>query len=267
MVGRRQVFDLPEPRLEVTEHQLGQIECCGRVQRGEYPPYVTANVQYGPGVRALVTKLSVNHKMPLEQICCLFQDLFGYELNTETVEQALEEGYELAAPVEAEIREALKQADVTHFDETGLRAAGKLRWMHTASTAEYTRLFVHPKRGEEALRSAASVLKDFTGRAIHDHMSAYYKFSQAKHGACNAHTAGTLRLDGAGPGVGGSDARFLVGTVPPGAPLTRGCGSGGQKRYRQILSQAEMEEPSPEPRAGRGRPKSTPGRNLLRRLR
>jgi len=72
VVSKRQVFDLPEPHLEVTEHRLGQIECCGRVQGGEYPPEVTASVQYGPGVRALVTQLSVDHKMPLEQICRLF---------------------------------------------------------------------------------------------------------------------------------------------------------------------------------------------------
>jgi transposase len=45
---------------------------------------VCASVQYGPGVRALVTKLSVDHKMPLEQISCLFTDLYGYELNSET---------------------------------------------------------------------------------------------------------------------------------------------------------------------------------------
>ena len=31
----RQVFDLPEPKLEVTEHQLGQITCCGIAQRGD----------------------------------------------------------------------------------------------------------------------------------------------------------------------------------------------------------------------------------------
>lgn len=27
----------------------------------------------------------------------------------------------------------------------------------------------------------------FNGRAIHDHLAAYYKFRQAKHGACHAH--------------------------------------------------------------------------------
>ncbi|MFN3308344.1 MAG: DUF6444 domain-containing protein, partial [Anaerolineales bacterium] len=89
LVSKRQVFDLPETKLEVTEHRLGEVECCGRVQQGEYPAYVTSSVQYGPGVRALVTKLSVDHKMPLEQISRLFTDLYGYELNTETVETAL----------------------------------------------------------------------------------------------------------------------------------------------------------------------------------
>lgn len=37
VVQRRQVFDLPEPKLEVTEHQLGQITCCGVAQCGDYP--------------------------------------------------------------------------------------------------------------------------------------------------------------------------------------------------------------------------------------
>jgi transposase len=86
----RQVFDLPEPKLEVTEHRLAQVKCCGHIQQGEYPPEVTASVQYGPGVRALVTKLSVDHKMPLEQISQLFEDLYGYDLNSATVEDALE---------------------------------------------------------------------------------------------------------------------------------------------------------------------------------
>jgi hypothetical protein len=41
----RHVFDLPEPKLEVTEQRIGQIECCGLLQHGEYPIEVTASVQ------------------------------------------------------------------------------------------------------------------------------------------------------------------------------------------------------------------------------
>ncbi len=268
VVSKRQVFDVPEPRLEVTEHRVGQIACCGQVQCGEYPPDVTASVQYGPGVRALVTQLSVDHKMPLEQICRLFTDLYGYELNSATVETTLAQGYELAAPLEATTMAQLKQAKVAHFDETGLRVDGKLHWLHTASNGLYTHLFVHEKRGEEALRSPSSVLKDFTGRAIHDHLAAYYKFTQAEHGACNAHILRELRgLLEQGSAWAGAMHTFLLELYGQALPVQGEAAIQARQRYRQILSQAELEEPPPEPRAGRGRPKSTPGRNLLRRLR
>ena len=62
---------------------------------------VNAAVQYGPGVRALVTLLSIDHKMPLEQISQLFEDLYGYDLNSGTILDALERGYAHAAPLEA----------------------------------------------------------------------------------------------------------------------------------------------------------------------
>ncbi len=267
VVSKRQVFDLPEPKLEVTEHRLGEVECCGQPQRGEYPAYVTGSVQYGPGVRALVTKLSVDHKMPLEQICRLFTDLYGYELNSETVETALEQGYELAEPLETETKAQLRQAKVAHFDETGLRIAGKLRWLHTASNDLYTHLFVHEKRGEKALRSEASVLKDFTGHAIHDCLAAYFKFTQAQHGLCNAHVVRELQALMEEHSSWAAEMRiFLFALYAQVRPLPEQAAETARHQYRQILSQAEQEEPPPQSKTGKGRPKNTPGRNLLRRL-
>lgn len=266
VVGRRQVFDLPEPKLEVTEHRLGEIECCGQAQRGEYPAYVTNKVQYGPGVRALVTKLSVDHKMPLGQISRLFTDLYGYELNTETVETALEQGYALAAPLEAESKAQLQQAKVVHFDETGLRVGGKLQWLHTACNDLYTHLFVHEKRGEEALRSADSVLKDFRSHAIHDCLAAYFKFTQAQHGLCEAHVVCELQALVEEQSSWAAEMRTFLFVYAQPRPLPARAAEAARERYRQILSHAEQEEPPPQPKTGKGRPKNTPGRNLLRRL-
>lgn len=244
VISSRQVFDLPQPRLEVTEHRLGCVECCGQKQHGEYPADVSASVQYGPGVRALVVKLSVDHKMPLEQICLLFSDLYGYGLNSETVEQALEEGYRLAAPVAAAIQEQLKKAPVAHFDETGLRVERKLAWLHTAGDARYTHLFVHPQRGEAALGSEDSVLKDFTGWAIHDFWAAYYKFSPARHGACNAHILRELQgLAENGSAWAKGMQAFLLELYGRARPLQGEEAEQARQRYRQILSQAEQEEP------------------------
>lgn len=251
----------------MTEHQLGQIECCGQKQVGKYPEHVRSNVQYGAGVYALTVKLSVDHKLPLEQICRLFSDLYGYEVNTETVEKALETGYGLAAPLENEIKEQLQQAEVVHFDETGLRVAGKLQWLHTASNAAYTHLVMHPQRGQAALSSEQSVLQDFSGRAIHDCLSSYFKFSQTQHGVCNAHIIRELQnLVEIGSNWAKEMQKFLLKLYQQVRPLSPSAAETERERYRQILSHAEQEEPPPEPKKWKGRPKNTPGRNLLNRL-
>lgn len=270
VVGKRQVFDLPEAKMEVTEHQIGQVICCGQAQSGEYPEDVKASVQYGAGVRAMVTKLSVDHRMPLEQISILFSDLYGYHLNSETIETTLEQGYELAGPIEKEMKEQLVQAEVVHFDETGLRVEGKLQWLHTASNGMYTYLFVHAKRGKNALESEDSILKDFNGRAIHDCWVSYFEFEHILHGVCCAHLLRELQGLVEAKSLWAQEMHtFLLNLYKQTrtGPLEGWAAEQACLRYQEILSQAEQEEPPPISKGGKGRPKSTPGRNLLHRLR
>jgi hypothetical protein len=57
-VVRRQVFDLPPMRIDVTEHQLVTRRCgCGVSTCGPAPAGVSAPVQYGPRVTAIVLYL------------------------------------------------------------------------------------------------------------------------------------------------------------------------------------------------------------------
>ena len=140
-------------------------------------------------------------------------------------------------------------------------------WLHTASNGLYTHLFVHEKRGEEALRRASSMLPLCTGWAIHDHLRAYDTFTQAQHGACNAHILRELQgLIEGGSTWGKEMHTFLLELDHQTLPLQGEAAEQTRQRHRQILSRAELEEPPPEAKQGRGRPKSTPGRNLLRRL-
>lgn len=103
------------------------------------------------------------------------------------MEQTLEAGYALSEPLAAQITAQLTQAAVVPCDETGVRAGGSVPWLPTASTRRYTQVFVHEQRGEEALRRASSMVPLFTGWAIHDYLRASDTFTQAQHGACNAH--------------------------------------------------------------------------------
>ncbi|MCX5977665.1 MAG: transposase, partial [Coprothermobacterota bacterium] len=51
-IERRQVFDLPEPKLDSTERQAVLITCsCGCLNRAAFPPEVSAPVQNGPRLK------------------------------------------------------------------------------------------------------------------------------------------------------------------------------------------------------------------------
>ena len=59
-VERRQVFDLPPLRVRVVEHQLISRRCgCGTTTGAAAPEGVTAPVQYGPRITAIVLYLYV----------------------------------------------------------------------------------------------------------------------------------------------------------------------------------------------------------------
>ena len=273
----RQVFDVPDPRLDVTEHQIAQITCCQRVQKGRYPTDVKASVQYGAGVRALVTQLSVDHRLPLAQISRLFEDLYGYALNSTTIEETVRRGYDLAEPLEAHIKEQLNTQPGVHFDETGVRVAGKLHWLHVASTERWTHLFVHEKRGQDALRDEASILEGYTGTAVHDCWSAYFPFDRVNHRLCGAHLLRELR--GLMEPSSSENAQWpekmraflldLYQTTCTGAHPEKIQAPAAQDHVRQafrsILELADRQEPTPQP-SKRGRPKRSKGRNLMDRL-
>jgi transposase len=90
------------------------------------------------------------------------------------------------APFTAATRAALTEAELVHADETGLRVAGRLHWLHVASSARFTALFCHRRRGTEAI-DAAGVLPHFTGIAVHDAFAPYARYTGATHALCNAH--------------------------------------------------------------------------------
>ena len=75
MISKRQVFDLPPQKLIVTEYQQGKAICqCGNIELGHYPIHVTQPTQYGQNVKALCVLLSVQYRLPQEQISQLFSD-------------------------------------------------------------------------------------------------------------------------------------------------------------------------------------------------
>ncbi len=191
---RRQVVDLPPLRLVTTEHQVETVCCphCQAASSGQFPPEAAEPVQYGPRVHALAVYLRTYQLLPSARTQEVFADLFGSAPSEGTLARILTAAATRLAPVVERIRAALTQVPVAHFDETGCYVEDKRYWLHVACTEKLTYYYVHAKRGQ-AGSTAARVLPDFGGIAVHDGFTSYWEYGCA-HALCNAHLLRDLQF-------------------------------------------------------------------------
>ncbi len=185
---QRQVFDIPQPKINVTEHRVEEkkCSCCGKTTRASFPEHIRGPVQYGDRVRALIAYFSHEHYIPVDRVCEIFEDIFGVPLSPGTCSNVDEGIFTNLEVFEAGLKVYLLATSVLHFDETGMRCEKKLHWVHVASSQMATLFTMHTKRGQEAM-DEAGILPKFRGKAVHDHWFPYFAYRQVKHGLCNAH--------------------------------------------------------------------------------
>ncbi|MBX3052639.1 MAG: IS66 family transposase [Caldilineaceae bacterium] len=274
----RQVFDIPPVQIEVTEHQAEIKECpaCGKEARATFPAGVTQPVQYGPRLQVQASYLNNYHFIPIARTCELLNDFYGQAPAYAFVGEANQSVETSIEPALTKIREQLTQADVVHFDETGMRVAGQTQWVHAAATDSLTYYDIHQKRGQTAM-TAMGILPNFRGRALHDHWKPYQNFTECAHAFCNAHHLRELQFvtDQYEQAWATELAQLLLdgkaevaNADPEGTSLSPDRLDYYDQRYRAILQQGFAANPPPElPRSKpRGRPKQSPPKNLLDRL-
>jgi transposase len=276
-VEARQVFDLPALRLCVAEHRAQRRRCaCGTTTAGRFPEHVRAAACYGPGVRALMCYLCVHQHLPVDRAAQLLADVLGASVATGTLAAVLAEGAVGLDGFLATVRDRLAAAPVAHFDETGARVAGRLHWVHSASTGLLSLFTVHAKRGKVAM-DAAGVLSGFGGVAVHDGWAPYWRFEDVRHALCGAHLLRELEAitDEPGQGWAAGMAELLV-DAKLAADRARAAGAcrvedAGRARlharYRRLLTDGQAANPPP-PASGRrpGRARGSPAGRLLARL-
>lgn len=274
----RQVFDVPPVQIEVTEHQAEVKECphCYTQVKADFPEGVSQRVQYGLRLKSQASYLNIYQFIPMERVCELFDDFYGQRPSAALVGSANEAVEQGSEPALAEIRRQLSQAQVAHFDESGLRVAGKTQWLHVASTDTLTCYDVHEKRGREAME-AIGILSAFGGRAVHDHWRSYKSFKQCDHAYCNAHHLRELQFitEQYDQPWAEEMAQLLLDikeavaeTALTANALPAERIAHFQQRYDTFLQQGFKANPPPAtpPPKKRGRTKQTPPKNLLDRL-
>jgi len=269
--GRRQVFDIPPPRIEVTEHRALDWVCCGchHENQGKFPAQVSAPAQYGLRLQTMSVLFNNAYCIPRNKVQLIFKDLYGITLNEGTLQSQNELAYTRLETEETHIKTQVLQSEVVHYDETGFHVGKERYWEHVAANERFTYLFVHPKRGKEA-HEDLSILPEFQNWAVHDCWSTYFNFSACKHAVCGAHLLRELNaLIENGRKWAVQFHAFLLDLYRQTDQGKRSLPPEKHKktllRYKKILKLADQEEPPPIQRP-RGKPKKTKGRNLFDRL-
>lgn len=273
----RQVHDLVPITLEVTEHHAAHYYCdgCGQENRAPFPTGVSQRAQYGARLRSVMVYLMDYQLLPTARVKDLLSEVFGCQLSEGTLYEVRQDCFDALCEVDTQIKMALQHSEVAHFDETGLRVKGKLRWLHVASTSQLTHYVVHPKRGREGI-DAMDILPHFAGVGVHDGWRSYASYGCA-HALCNAHHLRELRfiVERYGQGWAERMSTLLV-TMKEAVEQAKAQGQTRlsiderfelERQYRALIAEGlKLNPPNPPSAHARGRPKQSPARNLLERL-
>ena len=184
---RRQVFDLPPITVRVTEHQLIARRCaCGTTTRATAPQGVAGPVQYGPRITAVILYLYAGQFLSKKRTAQALAELFGTPVSEGAVVAMTRRAADGLDEFCTQVGDRIAAAEVAGFDETGLRVAGALHWVHCARTDKYTLITCHAKRGTEGIDDAG-VLGRFRGVAVHDAWAPYDTYVDIEHQLCCAH--------------------------------------------------------------------------------
>lgn len=276
---KRQVFDLPEVKVEVTEHWVEIKTCgqCGQVNTAVFPNSVTHKAQYGSRIRSQMVYFNQYHFIPLERTTEIFADLYQQSISQGTVMNANREVGQKVMKTNQNIKTFLTTTpDPVGFDETGVRIDGKLNWLHSASHERVTNFEIHPKRGSDAM-DEIGILPKRTGWSIHDFWKPYLKYGQVKHGLCNAHHLRELSfIAEQKQQPWATEMIELLIEIKEIIELALSDGQSHlseiqtahfENKYDQIVSQGLVLNPTPErPPGKRGRIKQSRAKNMLDRL-
>ena len=279
-IEKRQVFDLPEIRVQVTEHQAEVKVCpkCKQTTKASFPSGVSHVTQYGKKIKSQMVYFHEYQMIPLQRTRETLKDLYGQCVGEDTIMSACEELAKQVEPANAVIKEHLTYHEaVACFDETGFRIDSALHWLHVTCTSVLTYYAVHKKRGKEAME-AIGILPNFIGRAIHDGWPAYFQYAHLQHGLCNEHHLRSFEfLKERHPQKWVSELNDLIVEIKAAVDrakqrlktrLSSKTVTDFSARYDALLKQGRKKNPPPklDGPAKRGRPKQSFARNLLVRL-
>ena len=180
------VYELPEIRPIITDHQCLDVECpkCGLVTPAKLPADVPTG-DYGPSVQAMVGMLRGELKQSVRQTSAVMTNLLHVPMSTGMVAKAQDQVSRALAAPHAEALTYAHRQDRTHADETGWREDKMKAWLWVAVTTLVIVFLVHRRRNQKAAKALLG--ECFKGILNTDRWASYNWVEAVRRQLCWSH--------------------------------------------------------------------------------
>ena len=189
-VGKRQVFDIPEIKIHVTEHQVFKKRCnsCGHETTSSFPSQAKAPVSYGNNIESLIGYFHTRQYIPFKRMQEIFTDVFNAPISEGGIHYILDKLVTKAQPAYNMIKQKLQSNTkyATGSDETGVKVNGDKHWAWTWQNEEATFITITDNRGQ---RSIDQTFKEGFKNSVlvHDCWASHFNTDALSHQICMAH--------------------------------------------------------------------------------
>jgi len=187
--GKRQVIDIPEIKLNVTEHQIFKRVCsCGNVTTANFPDVANAPVSYGNNIESLIGYFHTRQYIPFKRMKEFLNDVFHVPISEGGIHYLLNKLVKKAEPAYEMIKQKLifNSGLAIGADETGVKVAGDKHWAWTWQNDELTFITITDNRAQ---RSITENFKNGFENAVlvHDCWRSHFNTKALSHQICMAH--------------------------------------------------------------------------------
>ena len=189
LIDTRQTHDIKIKKI-ITNHLVysGICDCGCETQLNIDVPH---GVSYGNTIKSALLYLHNQDLIPTERLYQTSEKLFNIPVSEASIYNWQEQLAENLTPYETDVKGRLLHQKTLHADESGIKAKTD-KWLHVICNALYTLYASHAKRGVIAMNEIG-ILSKFTGNVMHDCYKSYFRFTNVKHGLCNAHILRELK--------------------------------------------------------------------------
>ncbi|HSM47254.1 MAG TPA: IS66 family transposase [Draconibacterium sp.] len=189
-VGKRQVFDIPEIKVHVTEHQVFKKRCkaCRHETTGSFPAQAKAPVSYGNNIESLIGYLHTRQYIPFKRMQEFFNHVLHVPISEGGIHYLLGKLVKKAKPAYEMIKNklALEMGGFIGSDETGMKVGGEKYWAWTWQNNEATFITITDNRAQRSITETFGAGFE-KAVLVHDCWKSHFNTQALSHQICMAH--------------------------------------------------------------------------------